>query len=333
MLPVTPLPTAPTGSAEAPAVPVRCSQLSVLDEPLPGTATTVDGWVCMEHPSPWGRDILDGTAFGTELTSRLKDRLDAAGVRLMLIRQPGRATISDGDRALYLAQSHPEHTRCVEMTVDSPWDLLDIDLSVAAPGPRAGAPDPPPVGRTITDPVTLVCAHGRRDRCCALDGRPLAAALAADGDGDIWECSHTGGHRFAPSMIVLPTGYSYGRVTIDEARAAVDAIRAGKLSPDGLRGRTCWDSESQVAEMAVRERLTDDGEAPALNALTVSALGQRQDPGQSKTPGQGERLVSHADGRQWRVTTRSETLAPRAASCGAAPKPVATAQVTDVARV
>ncbi|MDJ0401814.1 sucrase ferredoxin, partial [Rhodococcus rhodochrous] len=81
---------------------------------------------------------------------------------------------------------------------------------VAGPAPGTGA--------ALQDPSALVCAHGKRDRCCAVRGRPIAAALTAAFGQDVWECSHTGGHRVAPSMIMLPTGYTSGRGDEDDSR-------------------------------------------------------------------------------------------------------------------
>ena len=36
-------------------------------------------------------------------------------------------------------------------------------------------------------------------------------------DATVVEVSHLGGHRFAPTMLVLPTGYAYGRLDLDTA--------------------------------------------------------------------------------------------------------------------
>ena len=58
----------------------------------------------------------------------------------------------------------------------------------------------------LTD--ALICGHGRRDRCCGTLGTTLALHLASSHVGGnsvrLWRTSHTGGHRFAPTMIVLP---------------------------------------------------------------------------------------------------------------------------------
>ena len=55
------------------------------------------------------------------------------------------------------------------------------------------------VGDEVAGPIVLVCAHGRRDACCARLGPPLFDALAPHCPPDaLWQSSHLGGHRFAP---------------------------------------------------------------------------------------------------------------------------------------
>ncbi|MFD4292057.1 sucrase ferredoxin [Rhodococcus sp. NPDC058505] len=272
-----------------------CAALSAVDEPLPGTAAQVTAWLCLEHPGPWGRDVFSGEAFGPELSARLQERTERAGVRLMLIRRPGR-TVHRGRRTVLFARSAPDGSWCARVEVDGPADLLDLDL--------AATPAPPGWGTAVTDPVALVCAHGKRDQCCAVLGRPVAAELVAGFGDAVWECSHTGGHRFAPSMIVLPTGYTYGRLGPAGSVAAVTAAARGEVSLPGLRGRSCWTQAGQVAEIAVRQRV------PAGAAdLTVDESGAAP-------------VVRHRDGRSWEVTVDGVDLPPRPASCGAAAKPV-----------
>ena len=72
-----------------------CSALSALDEPLPGTAATAPGYVCLEVPTGWGRDVLDGTALGAELSDELSVRAKAADVRILFIRRPGRDVVRE----------------------------------------------------------------------------------------------------------------------------------------------------------------------------------------------------------------------------------------------
>ncbi|WP_246098266.1 sucrase ferredoxin [Rhodococcus spelaei] len=282
---------------EAALVPWTCSARSAVDEPLPGTAAQVTGWLCLEHPGAWGRDVFSGEAFGPEVSTALERRMDEAGLRLLLIRRPGRAVEAPRRRTVLLARSDPSGTWCEQLEVSEPGDLLDLDLALPAA--------PSGIGRRVTDPVVLVCAHGKRDQCCAVLGRPVAADLSARFGDAVWECSHTGGHRFAPSMIVLPTGYTYGRLTAGQSVEAVLAAGRGEVYPQGLRGRSCWTPAGQVAEVAVRQRV------PAgADDLTVDESGA--------VP-----VVRHRDGRSWTVDVSSIGLEPRPASCGAVSKPVA----------
>ncbi|MBH8554101.1 sucrase ferredoxin [Nostocaceae cyanobacterium CENA357] len=62
----------------------------------------------------------------------------------------------------------------------------------------------------------LVCTHGSHDQCCARYGNPFyfyAKATISDLHLDnirVWQSSHFGGHRFAPTAIDLPEGRYYG---------------------------------------------------------------------------------------------------------------------------
>ena len=286
---------------------LTCSAASAIDEPLPGTAAQVATWLCVEQPGGWGRDIIADGVLGQPLSAELGRRADAAGVRPMLIRRPGRVAPADS-RTVLLANSMPDATWCERLTVTDVNQLLDLDLSLLR-GPAPG------LGEPVTDPVILVCTHSKRDQCCALLGRPIAAGLARSYPDLVWECSHTGGHRFAPSLIVLPTGYTYGRVDIASSAGLVAAAVDGEVATVGLRGRSCYPAAGQVAEVAVRQTV------PArADDLTVDLTGT--------VP-----MVRHRDGRRWAVTVTTRALPPRPASCGAAAKPVSVVVAVDVEKM
>ena len=102
-------------------------------------------------------------------------------------------------------------------------------------------------------PVYAVCTHGTRDMCCAIEGRPVATALARHCPGRVWECSHVGGDRFAANVLVLPTGQLYGRVTDPVALAA--ASDAGQVLPDLLRGQVGLPPAAQAAVVHAQREL------------------------------------------------------------------------------
>ena len=114
--------------------------------------------------------------------------------------------------------------------------------------------------RGAVEPLFAVCTNGARDRCCAIKGRDLAATLHAalddpDDDATVVEISHVGGHRYAPTMMVLPWGYAYARLDRVTALDIAEAARDGLVHPAGLRGRADLPPAAQVAEALWRADL------------------------------------------------------------------------------
>jgi len=68
----------------------------------------------------------------------------------------------------------------------------------------------------------------------------------------VFECSHLGGHRFAPTALVLPTGYLYGHLDPTAAANILARAERGEVATDHCRGRCTWSPRGQVAELAVR---------------------------------------------------------------------------------
>lgn len=295
---------------------VRCSLASAaLDEPLAATAPVARVWVALEQPGPYGRKALTESHLDPRVGAAVAAATDGLPVTVVLIRRPGPHADGAGHagpRRWFVADTTPGRTRLVSGTVDDPAALLDWDWRALADGRL------PEGGTDTAGPVLLVCTNGRRDLCCALAGRDLVRDLAAHLDGDaLWESSHLGGHRFAPTALVLPWGTVYGRLGADDALAVLAAASRGELASAGLRGRSTWTRAGQAAELAVR-RAT--GEA-ALDTLTVHP-GTDPDPdsGAVSNPGGGaSATVRHRDGRAWRVSLQRTLLdPPRPESCGKA---------------
>lgn len=285
-----------------------CSRLSaLLGEPIAGTAAVARHWLCVEQPGPWGRDAITESHLDIAIGEELARRSEGTGVRVVLIRRPGSHadTHLPRPRRVYLASTHPGATTLEQATVHDPKELLDLDLAAIGAGGPAG------LGSRLTTPLLLVCTNGRRDVCCALLGRQLAGALAARHADAVWECTHLGGHRFAPTALALPTGYAYGRLDVPAAERVLAAAAAGEVVLPGNRGRSTWSRPEQAAELAVRELI---GELRA-DALTVD----------------GDLLVRHRDGRGWQVTVAERPATPaRPESCGKTPGTPTTYVVTGV---
>jgi len=64
---------------------------------------------------------------------------------------------------------------------------------------------------------TFICTHGAIDACCAKFGYPVFKELSRLAEGTsmptrVWRRSHVDGHRFAPTVMEIPSGRSWGRL-------------------------------------------------------------------------------------------------------------------------
>jgi hypothetical protein len=211
-------------------------------------------WLLVEHPGPWPAEATEA-----ELPDPLAGLVAFAAsldIRVQLIRRPGRRPASDVRSVFagWTAGAEPwlRHGQLPAGQLSSGplssgpgpagLDLRELDLKELAAGiiPAFGAP--------VTEPVYLVCAHARRNACCARFGAPLAQALAARHPGQVWETTHVGGHRFAANLVILPHGRYYGPVGVAQAAAAIDAYADGTISPWRYRGRAGQPKAEQQAE-------------------------------------------------------------------------------------
>lgn len=287
-----------------------------LDEPLAGTAATARTWLLVEQTGPWGAKALTSSHLAPELGRALETAAQGTGARVALIRRPGHHadTRTASRHQVYVAHTAPGRTWLRSCVADDPRRLLDLDFAALGAGDHGGFGTP-----HTGAPLALVCTNGKRDRCCALLGRPLAAELAATGEEGVWEVTHLGGHRFAPTVLVLPYGYAYGRTEAHTVKEILAAVRAGRVVLQGCRGSSAWERPGQAAELAVRAATGEDA-AGALDIVGAQEAG-----------GHWEVTVAHTDGRRWQVTVASgASLPPRPESCGAALKTPARMDVVAV---
>jgi hypothetical protein len=197
------------------------------------TAPPAARFLLVEVPGPWGRSAPTDSRLDHYASGRLADAADRAGVRVLLVRRPGRHVQPRGDAprswALVDSRQGREHVRWGVWRHER--DLLDVDLAGptvdAWPDDGAGPPR-----------LALVCTQGRHDVCCAVRGRPVALELAAAApDWDVWECSHVGGDRFAANLLLLPSGEMFGGLDPGSAVRTLEFFDTGRLSLPHHRGR------------------------------------------------------------------------------------------------
>ena len=232
----------------------RCAGASLLrDEPVGGTASQVRSFLLIEHAGSWGVNALRDARLPHDLGPRLRRKAADSGVRVLLMRRPGRRPVRH-HITVFAAYAHPQKPWLERGELYEKDDVLGVDFDGLATGTSAGLERDP-------GNVYCVCTHGRHDACCAERGRPVAAALSAAHPEDTWEVSHIGGDRFAGNLLVLPHGFYYGRLDAPSALSVAGDHEAGHLDLDHLRGRSGFAMPVQAAEIALRRELGETRDA------------------------------------------------------------------------
>lgn len=206
--------------------PIFCAeQSSKSGVDIIGSAPKHQVYVAIECPPPWESSVLESKgipdnlrSLGKEITSNYdsyqtrfllihNDQLKQENfTRVLIFRKPsGFATVYD-KQEFHLA------------TIQDVAPLVKQYL--------IGEPvDPVPISPPTRD--LLVCTHGSRDRCCSRFGNPIyqqARKLVTDLGLEhtrIWQASHIGGHRMAPTAIDFPTARYYGYLDADSFRSVL----------------------------------------------------------------------------------------------------------------
>ena len=217
-----------------------------------GTAAAgVDAWFALECDGPWAAKAWLAAPIPEPARAHVDAWVDATpGARVQLIRREQRRT--HGDVVLLLANGRQDHPSVAEYRLQSFDQLVDLDLTAAITALRMG--ELPTDAHAPTQPVALVCTNGKRDRCCAKWGVPVYEAMAADPRVQTWQTTHLGGHRFAATMVWLPSGLCHGRVAPEHIDGLISAIAGGQIGPlDLLRGRASLVEAAQAAEYLLRK--------------------------------------------------------------------------------
>ena len=295
----------------------RCADAArARGEPVAASAGRYSRYLLLEVPGPWGHSALDERHFTAPVARSLAGAAADANANVLLIRRPGRqrpgpAAAGAGSagsvrRAWAVADTAPEAERVLWGSWDTPDDLLRLDLAAALPD-TAAASGP--------QRVALICTNGKRDLCCAIRGRPVAETLAAVPGWDCWESTHLGGHRFAATTMLLPTGDMFGWLDPPTAVAAVERFDAGQLLLSHYRGRSGQPVPVQAALHAAAVRLGDSRRHAFRLAGVKQVTGAKSD-GDAEL---WEVLVSHLAERgtdvTYRVTVARGTPSPALLSC------------------
>lgn len=284
---------------------VTCSAAAraLAERPIGSTGTQA-GFMLIEWPLPWPRDVgdVEPLALVVAAARRLDLRVQLiAGARadrlstVTLYRKPV------GEDALFRAFAR--------WTTSVPaGDIVGAALALLVDSSSGDAPDDPAID-------LLVCTHGKRDRCCGSLGTTLYQELRQRSvplgpTVRVWRTSHLGGHRFAPTALVLPSGTMWAFMNGELIAQAV-----GSASPtDALlrHYRGCAGLQSAAAQALEHAVIAQVGWDVTTSARRVEV----DDTG-------GLRLTlttSAGRTRQWTAEV-SESGSIPAPKCGSSPDP------------
>ncbi|HEY5249110.1 MAG TPA: sucrase ferredoxin, partial [Dermatophilaceae bacterium] len=188
-----------------------------------GTAPAALFWVALEQGGPWGARAATQSHLDPDLGKTVDRLCQNAGGRFLLIRRPG--THADpgqgtGQKArtqrVYVAGGLAGRPWLLEADLADPTRLTRLaalSIETLTSGALGAIRDALPELALSPRPVLMICTNTRRDLCCSVRGRPVAIESASQRPGQVWECSHTGGHRFAPTGVLLPHGQTLGRLS------------------------------------------------------------------------------------------------------------------------
>lgn len=259
------------------------------NEKLIGYAICAPTYVLIECLTPWAPNALDTQAIPDSWRALVQDcKQTGRSLRPLLIYNEKLAQ-PDSTRVIILQK--PDGL--AKGYLKQEFLVPDIESTVAVVQDYL-AGQMPSATRVVTPTRDiLVCTHGSHDQCCARYGNGFyRQAIAAMTESElahvrVWQASHIGGHRFAPTAIDFPEGRYYGRLERESFKAIL--TRAGDIHtiPEIYRGagllppvvqpleqelllQVGWDWFNYKIEGRIVEQ-TDDGSLSRVE-LTVAKL-------------------------------------------------------------
>ncbi|MBV9209080.1 MAG: hypothetical protein JOZ52_00550 [Acidobacteria bacterium] len=232
-----------------------CSDLSrKAAETTFGTASIGDVWLLIEYPFAWEPHAVAESALASHVKAFINQTLKSVPRSRVLFIKRDRSP--ESGITCFIARTRESEPFIFKFQLSSYDELTRLDIASLVAG-EAGAAE------VITEPLFLVCTHGRRDKCCAKFGYPLYKTLRAQTNENMWQSSHVGGDRFAANLVCLPHGLFYAHVAEESGRKVMSEYRAGRLVLEKYRGRACYSHPAQAAEYFIR---TETG-LTGVNAL------------------------------------------------------------------
>ena len=248
---------------------IRCAPFhgSLAADPI-GSAGSYDAFLFVEVPLPWEKDISMNEPFRSVMERAASvvapdgTRWRPMGVTPTDGVDDGGGRAPDGLRTVTAFRCATGDRGGVGPFTRREWRLPGVEVVDLCRALLRGAPaevDRHAARLVDVDDDTVdlyVCTHGRRDTCCGSLGAGLHQELegllaARPADVRLHRCSHTGGHRFAPTALSFPDGYAWAHLGADVADRVVRRNAGPELVAAHCRGSSLFDGgPAQAADRA-----------------------------------------------------------------------------------
>ncbi len=239
-----------------------CSELTRDDGTmLAGTAAQADVWILLEYRGAWRANAVDDNDLPQATQAWLRDQTTQnANSRAVLIRRaPQRSSIEEHRCYIAITRENDQRLYCMTFTEYAALHSLAVADVVAGSQPDL-----------ISDEnLVLVCTNGKRDRCCAVFGRPVYEAFSSEAGVSAWQSTHLGGHRYAAVAAVFPAGIYYGYLNPETVSAVAETVRNQSIHLPTYRGRVFYSGMVSAGEYFLRQA-TGVSEVAVISAETLS---------------------------------------------------------------
>lgn len=214
-----------------------------------GTAPTRTSFILLDFPLPWAADLADEPSLGAVLAA-----IQRAAERGEHWRLQGIVPITGAPQHRIVAYHLP---RGGFVTYDRYEAVVAPDMAVETAVAMIDDPGADRSSSTGSEAELLICTHGRRDACCGSSGTKLWKELVVQQDlgtpaMSLCRTSHTGGHRFAPTAIHLPSGMCWAWLDVSTVGSIVRRDVAFDVVADHYRGSCALATPAeQIVEHAV----------------------------------------------------------------------------------
>ena len=299
---------------------MRCAEHAVSIGVDPGGSCIAAAAVAViEVPLPWPKPV-----FGHELLQGLKSMMTLAigptRVLAAIPRGPSQpAPASSNMRVtLFIRDAASMKTQVFKVPGNEGLLTLFDQLRDQHPTKADGR-----ATELAPDSAVLVCTQGSHDVCCGSAGSRFANELEAEAPNlAVYRVSHTGGHRFAPTAMTLPSGRMWAGLDTRSTLSILD--QSGNAGDLAAQCRGWWGAPTGAAQVAERALFAAHGwkfeQTPREVTVGETAQGWTVD-------------ISVADGH-WTVSVEAKRTVP-AITCradgGMPAKPALEYAVTSIA--